>query len=71
MEYGQSMMMGIFGVELLNQGQGISVDDMVTGRKCLGHLKSNYLLEYPKKRTISSEENLYNFSIEGNTPLRD
>lgn len=29
-EYGQSMMMGVFGVELLNQGQGISVDDMVT-----------------------------------------
>jgi len=29
-EYGQSMVMGIFGVELLNQGQGISVDDMVT-----------------------------------------
>lgn len=29
-EYGQSMMMGLFGVELLNQGQGISVDDMVT-----------------------------------------
>lgn len=29
-EYGQSMVMGLFGVELLNQGQGISVDDMVT-----------------------------------------
>lgn len=29
-EYGQAMMMGLFGVELLNQGQGVSVDDMVT-----------------------------------------
>lgn len=29
-ELGSSMRMGIFGVELLNQGQGISVDDMVT-----------------------------------------
>ena len=29
-EYGQSMMMGLFGVELLNQGQGLSVDDMVS-----------------------------------------
>jgi hypothetical protein len=29
-EYGQSMCMGIYGVELLNQGQGLSVDDMVT-----------------------------------------
>ena len=29
-EYGSAMQMGIFGVELLNQGQGISVDDMTT-----------------------------------------
>jgi len=53
-EYGSISRLRIFGVELLNQGSGLSIDDIINWQQ-LTHMatydknKSYYMLETPSK----------------------